>query len=52
MVLLKHSSPVNRVKDLLEVGLNVFHDKEYLLEAIEVQILVFVQLLLDGGDRF
>ena len=52
VVLLKHGSSVNGVKDFLEIRLDVLHDKENLLEAVKVQILVFVQLLLDSHGRF
>ena len=52
VVLLEYSSSVNGVKDFLEIRLDVLHDKENLLEAVKVQILVFVQLLLDSHGRF
>jgi 3-dehydroquinate dehydratase len=52
MVLLKHSSTMDRVKDLLEVRLDVLHNEEDLLEAVKIDVLVFVQLLLDYRGRF
>ena len=47
VVLLENGASVYGVEDLLEVGLDEFNDHEYLLEAMQIDVLVLVQLFVD-----
>lgn len=47
MVLFQNGSAVNRIEDLLEVGLDEFDNQEYLLESTQINMLVVIELVLN-----
>ena len=47
MILLKDGATVDRIENLLEIRLNELYNKEDLFKALDSDMLVVIQLLLD-----